>query len=289
MLINLNGKFVSEENAKISIFDHGVLYGDGVFEGIRSYAGVVFRLDDHIDRLFNSAKAIMLFPAITKEQMKQQIVLTVRKNNLKDAYIRVVVTRGEGDLGLDVDKCSNSFYFVIADKISLYPSGFYEKGLKVATVATRRNIPEALEPGIKSLNYLNNILAKIEATQMGAAEAVMLNNMGYVSECTGDNLFIVKAGKLITPQSNMGILKGITRDAVIRLAEKRRIEVEEQAFTRFDIYTSDEMFLTGTAAEIIPVVDVDGRIIGDGLPGTITKQLTADFKEITKTDGTPVY
>lgn len=289
MIINLNGKYVSKEEAKISIFDHGLLYGDGVFEGIRAYNGVVFRLKQHIERLYNSAKAIMLTPPIDKTDMEQQIVETIRKNGLRDAYIRVVITRGEGDLGLDPDKCPNPFYFIIADKIALYPKEFYEKGLSVVTVPTRRNIPEGVNPRIKSLNYLNNILAKIEAKQCGAIEAIMLNNEGYVSECTGDNVFIIQKGVLITPPTHMGILRGITREAVIELAKKRGLEVKEQTFTRFDVYIADEMFLTGTAAEIVPVINVDRRPIGDGKPGPITKQLISDFRELAQKDGTPIY
>jgi len=289
ILINLNGKYVAKDDAKISIFDHGLLYGDGVFEGIRAYNGIVFRLDRHIKRLYNSAKAIMLTPAIPPDEMAKQIVDTIRKNNLKDAYIRAVITRGIGDLGLDPDKCPISTYFIIADKIALYPEEFYEKGLNVVTVPTRRNAPETLNPRIKTLNYLNNILAKIEAKQSGANEAIMLTAEGYVAECTGDNLFIIQDGTLITPPIHMGILKGITREAVIELARKNNIPVKEMVFTRFDVYIADEMFLTGSAAEIVPVINVDGRKIGTGKPGTITKMLIEQFRELAKKDGTKVY
>ena len=289
ILINLNGKYVAKDDAKISIFDHGLLYGDGVFEGIRAYNGIVFRLDRHIKRLYNSAKAIMLTPAIPPDEMAKQIVDTIRKNNLKDAYIRAVITRGIGDLGLDPDKCPISTYFIIADKIALYPEEFYEKGLNVVTVPTRRNAPETLNPRIKTLNYLNNILAKIEAKQSGANEAIMLTAEGYVAECTGDNLFIIQDGTLITPPIHMGILKGITREAVIELARKNNIPVKEMVFTRFDVYIADEMFLTGSAAEIVPVINVDRRKIGTGKPGAITKMLIKQFRELAKNDGTKVY
>jgi branched-chain amino acid aminotransferase len=271
------------------VFDHGLLYGDGVFEGIRSYNGRVFRLDEHLRRLYDSAKVIRLNIPLTPEEMKEKILETLRRNNLRDAYIRPVVTRGPGDLGLDPDKCKQAFVFIIVGKITLYPEEFYRNGLSVITVSTRRNIPEALNPRIKSLNYLNNILAKIEAKDAGSIEAIMLDSNGHVVECTGDNIFIVKNGAIYTPPTYIGALEGITRNAVMELAEQMNIKVEERIFNRYELYISDECFLTGTAAEIIPVVKVDGRLIGDGKPGKITKELMAKFHELTQTTGTPIY
>lgn len=281
MIIYLNGEFVEKESAKISIFDHGLLYGDGVFEGIRSYNGRVFKLDEHLDRLYDSAKAIMLFIPLSKSEFKNAILETLKRNNLKDAYIRAVVTRGEGDLGLDPKKCPEPFVFIIADKIVLYAEKFYKEGLEVITVSVRRNTPEAVNPRIKSLNYLNNILAKIEANTVGVLEAIMLDKDGYVAECTGDNIFIVRNRELITPSLHIGVLDGITRKTVIEIAETLKITTHEKAFTQYDIYTADECFLTGTAAEIIPVVKVDSRKIGDGTPGKITLKLIESFKKLT--------
>lgn len=281
MQIYLNGEFVEKEHAKISIFDHGLLYGDGVFEGIRSYNYKVFKLNEHIDRLYNSAKAIMLEIPLSKEEIKDAIQQTLKRNNLKDAYIRVVVTRGEGDLGLDPKKCPKPFVFIITDKIVLYSENFYKDGLEVITVSVRRNMPETVNPRIKSLNYLNNILAKIEANAAGVFEAIMLDKDGYVAECTGDNIFIVKDGRLITPSLHIGVLDGITRKTVIDIATELKIPAEEKTFTRYDIYIADECFLTGTAAEIIPVVKVDSREIGDGKPGKITFKLMEYFKRLT--------
>lgn len=281
MQIYLNGEFVEKEHAKISVFDHGLLYGDGVFEGIRSYNYKVFKLNEHIDRLYNSAKAIMLEIPLSKEEIKDAIQQTLKRNNLKDAYIRVVVTRGEGDLGLDPKKCPKPFVFIITDKIVLYSEKFYKDGLEVITVSVRRNMPETVNPRIKSLNYLNNILAKIEANAAGVFEAIMLDKDGYVAECTGDNIFIVKDGRLITPSLHIGVLDGITRKTVIDIATELKIPAEEKTFTRYDIYIADECFLTGTAAEIIPVVKVDSREIGDGKPGKITFKLMEHFKRLT--------
>ncbi|MFH1825598.1 MAG: branched-chain-amino-acid transaminase [Candidatus Firestonebacteria bacterium] len=289
LIICLNGKFVPKEKALVSIFDHGLLYGDGVFEGIRIYNGRVFKLDEHIDRLFNSAKVITLEVPISKEVMKQKILKTVRSNKLHDGYIRVVVTRGAGDLGLDPRKCSESFYFIIASSISLYPEKFYKNGLSIMTVATHRNIPEALSPKIKSLNYLNNIMAKIEANNYGVLEAVMLNKDGYVAECTADNIFIVHKEELITPPTYVGALEGMTRDTVMELAKEMGITVSEKVFTRFDLYVAEECFLTGTAAEIVPVINIDSRKIGNGKPGPITASLIESFHKLTRTQGTPVY
>ena len=289
LIIYLDGEYVPEENARVSVFDHGLLYGDGLFEGIRAYYGRVFKLKEHIDRLYHGARAIVLEPPITKEEMEHVVLETLRRNNLRDAYIRLVVTRGKGDLGLDPRKCPRPTIFCIASAIQLYPKELYEKGLEVATVPTRRNSPEALNPQIKSLNYLNNILAKLEANLLGVSEAVVLNNEGYVNEGTGDNIFIIKKGRLITPPGYLGILEGITRNSVMELAEKRNIPVEEKPFTRYDIYVAEECFLTGTAAEVIPVVKVDDRVIGSGDPGPITRALIADFRELTKVDGPEIY
>ena len=286
MKIFINGKFYDKVNAKISVFDHGLLYGDGVFEGIRSYSRLVFKLKEHIDRLFESAKSIMLTIPLTKDQLIKAVVATLKENKLSDAYIRLIVTRGEGDLGLDPRKCKgHATVIIITDKIALYPQNFYKDGLKIVTVPTIRNLPEALNPQIKSLNYLNNILAKIEAVNSGCDEAIMLDSLGYVAECTGDNIFIVKNKHLYTPPQCMGTLRGITRDSVMAIAKKAKIGVHEHVITRHEVYISDECFLTGTAAEIISVVMVDGRSIGDGKPGKITLGLTKRFKEITKKEG----
>jgi len=286
MKIYINGKFFTKEEAKISIFDHGFLYGDGVFEGIRIYNGRVFKLKEHIDRLYASAKAIMLNMPLSKEELIRDTLLTCKENNLYDSgYIRLVVSRGEGDLGLNPYNCKKPNVIIIAATIKLYPEEFYEKGLKIVTVPTRRNLPEALSPSIKSLNYLNNVLAKIEAINAGVEEALMINQEGYVSECTGDNIFIVKNNVLITPPSYMGILVGVTRNSVMEIAEKEGIKVEERVMTRYDIYTADESFLTGSAAEIIPVVEIDRRPIGDGKVGNITKKLIKLFREYVKTHG----
>ncbi|MFH1459520.1 MAG: branched-chain-amino-acid transaminase [Candidatus Omnitrophota bacterium] len=283
--IYIDGKFYDKENAKISVFDHGLLYGDGVFEGIRSYNCLVFKMEEHIDRLYESAHTIMLEPGISKKQMIQAVLDTLKTNELKDAYIRLVITRGVGGLGLDPRKCKKASIIIITDKIVLYPQEFYQKGLKIITVPTVRNVPEALNPQIKSLNYLNNILAKIEAANSGYEEAIMLDSLGFVAECTGDNIFIIKNKKLITPPHTIGTLKGITRDAVINLAEKIKISTHQQMLSRHEIFNADEVFLTGTAAEIIPVVFVDGRKIGNGKPGKMTLSLMKDFKKITRTDG----
>lgn len=286
MRVYINGKFYEKNNAKISVFDHGLLYGDGVFEGIRTYNRLVFKLREHIDRLFESAHSIMLEIPLSREQLIKAVILTLKENNLKDAYIRLIVTRGEGDLGLDPRKCrGHAAVIIIADKIALYPEKFYREGLSIITVPTVRNLPEALNPQIKSLNYLNNILAKIEATNAGVDEAIMLDALGYVAECTGDNIFIVKRNHLYTPPQCMGTLRGITRDTVLEIARKSKIPVHEHVITRHEVYISDECFLTGTAAEIIPVVKVDGRIMGTGKPGSLTLSLMKKFKELTKKEG----
>lgn len=286
MKIYINGKFFDKNEANISVFDHGLLYGDGVFEGIRSYNGLVFKLREHIDRLFESAHSIMLKIPLTKDQLIKDVALTLKENKLKDAYIRLVVTRGAGDLGLDPRKCTQGpTIIIIADKITLYPERFYKEGLRIVTVPTVRNLPEALNPQIKSLNYLNNILAKIEAANAGCDEAIMLDSLGYVAECTGDNIFIVKRKHLYTPPQCMGTLRGITRDAVLEIARFAKIPAHEHVITRHEVYISDECFLTGTAAEIISVVMVDGRVIGSGKPGALTLSLMKKFKELTKEKG----
>ncbi|MGB9877663.1 MAG: branched-chain-amino-acid transaminase [bacterium] len=289
MLIYLNGKLVPKEEAKISVFDHGFLYGDGVFEGIRIYNGRIFKLKEHIERLFHSAHAIALKPPLSEEELLHATVETVRANNLLDGYIRIVISRGEGDLGLDPQKCPQPTVVIIADKIAIYPEEVYKKGMKIITVSTRRNSPQALNPNIKSLNYLNNILAKIEANKANVPEAIMLSIEGYVAEATGDNIFIVKNKNLITPPLHLGVLPGITRQTVIELAKERGIMTEEKPFTLYDVYTADECFLTGTAAEIVPVVEVDGREINGGVPGEITLLLMKDFHEYVKKEGVEVY
>lgn len=286
MKIYLNGKLVDKSEAKVSVFDHGFLYGDGVFEGIRAYDCLVFKLKEHIDRLFESAHSIMLPIKLSKEKMIEAVIQTLKANSLKDAYIRLIVSRGEGDLGLDPRKCKgNETIVIITDRIALYPEKLYREGMAIITVPTIRNIPEALNPQIKSLNYLNNILAKIEAVNCGYEEALMLDHLGYVAECTGDNIFVVEKGELYTPPQCMGTLRGITRDAVLAIARKMKIPTHEHVLTRHELYNSQECFLTGTAAEIIPVVKVDGRKIGEGAPGKTTKLLMQEFKKLTKTDG----
>ncbi|MDP8216906.1 MAG: branched-chain-amino-acid transaminase [Candidatus Kaelpia imicola] len=289
MKIYLNGDFVKKEDAKVSVFDHGYLYGDGVFEGIRAYNGLVFRLDQHLDRLYSSAHTIMLKISLTKEEMKEALLETLRVNDLKDAYIRLIISRGEGDLGLDPRKCKSSTIVMIADKIALYPQEFYEKGLEIITVPTRRNTIETVNPQVKSLNYLNNIMAKIEAVHCGYEEAIMLNNEGYVVECSGDNIVILSESKLYTPSDHIGALKGITQAVVVKLAEKMGIGIVREVFSRHDIYNAQECFLTGTAAEIIPVVKVDGRAIGSGKPGKVTLQLIQSYRDLTKREGISAY
>ena len=284
--IYIDGKLYHKKDAKVSIFDHGFLYGDGVFEGIRSYKRLVFHLKEHIDRLYESADAIMLKVSLTKSQMIKAVCDTLKTNKLTDAYIRLIITRGEGDLGLDPRKCNgNSKIIIITDKIALYPKEYYKNGLSIITAKTQQNSVKALSPQIKSLNYLNNILAKIEAIKAGLEEAIMLNYKGYVTECTGDNLFIVKKGIVYTPKLSLGLLKGITRDAVITIAKKNKIKIKMDTFKCDRVYKADECFLTGTAAEIIPVVKVDGKRIGDGKPGKLTNLFLREFHKFTKTDG----
>lgn len=287
--VYINGEFVPEERAVVSVFDHGFLYGDGVFEGIRAYHNRVFKLKEHLIRLYESARSIMLDIPLSMEEMEQVVLETLRRNNLREGYVRVVVSRGKGDLGLDPQKCSRPTVVCIAASISLYPPELYENGLTVVTAAIRRSSAEVLNPRVKSLNYLNNILAKIEGTLAGCMEAIMINSEGYVSEATGDNIFIVKNGAVITPPQYAGILEGITRNTVIELAQDAGLPVFERLFTRHDLYTADECFLTGTAAEIIPVVKVDGRKIGSGKPGEITWRLIRAFRELTKHDGPIIF
>ncbi len=289
LIIYLNGSFVSEEDAKISVFDHGFLYGDGIFEGIRAYHGRVFKLEEHLKRLYESAKSINLTIGINKKEMQEVILETLRQNGLKDAYIRLVVSRGKGDLGLDPRKCSKATIICIAAQIKLFEPSMYEQGLEVKTVAIRRNNPDSLNPRIKSLNYLNNILAKIESTQAGVIEAIMLTQDGYVAEGTADNIFIYRNDVLLTPPLSAGILEGITRNTVIQLAKELKIEVKEELFTRHDLYTADECFLTGTAAELIPVINADGREIGDGVPGPAFKHLLEAFRAHTHVNGPDIY
>lgn len=287
-LIYINGKFVPAEEATVSVFDHGFLYGDGVFEGIRAYGGRVFRLTEHVNRLFDSAQAIMLCIPLSKDEMSQAILETLRKNNFKDAYIRPIVTRGPGDLGLDPNKCCGSTVIVMAVEWGAMYGSLYETGLTAVTVTVRRNSPDSLPPNTKSLNYLNNIMAKIEANIKGGNEAIILDAQGRISEGSGDNIFVVKDGKIFTPYT-INNLKGITREAVIDLARARGYQVLERDLGLFDLYTGDEVFVTGTAAEVAPVAKVDGRIVGEGEPGPITKELMAAFRELTQTTGSPIY
>lgn len=286
--VYIDGTFYEKENAKVSVFDHGFLYGDGVFEGIRAYHGRVFKLDEHVDRLFESAKVIALDPGVTRQEMKDIILETCARNGIVDGYIRPIVSRGVGDLGLNPYLCKKASIVCIAGTIQLYPAKYYEEGLKIITVATHRNFNESLNPRIKSLNYLNNIMAKIEGIQAGAPEALMLNPAGMVAECTGDNIFVIKGNVIRTPDVYSGSLDGITRRTVMELAKVRGMEVQEGPMNRFDIWVADEFFLTGTAAEIVPVVELDKRPIGDGKPGAITKALIADFKAYVTKQGSPI-
>jgi branched-chain amino acid aminotransferase len=289
MKIYIDGKFYDEKNAKISVFDHGLLYGDGIFEGIRAYNGRVFKLKEHIDRLFYSAKAILLTIPMSHEEVSKAVVDSCRRNKIRDGYVRLVVTRGVGGLGLNPNKCKRPSIIVIADKIQLYPVEYYQRGLDIITVPTTRNLHSALNPAIKSLNYLNNILAKIEANNSGCEEAIMLNSEGYVAECTGDNLFLIKNGQMFTPPLSAGALYGITRGVVMELARETGMQVSEPNLTRYDVFNADECFLTGTGAELIPVVKVDGRVIGTGKPGPVTKSLVAKYKALTQVSGEPIF
>jgi branched-chain amino acid aminotransferase len=288
MKIYMNGKLVPEKDAKVSVFDHGLLYGDGVFEGIRAYNGRVFMLDEHIDRLYRSAQAIAMTIPMTKAAMSNAVVKTCAANKIRDGYIRLVVTRGVGELGLNPYLCKNPQVIIIAAKIQLYPRKLYETGLSVITVGTLRNHVEAVNPRIKSLNYLNNVLAKIEAINAGVMECLMLNPQGYIAEASGDNVFVIRGNTLITPPPWCGSLEGITRAVVMQLAPEHGLVVKEDVLTRYDVYTADEVFLTGTAAEIISVVNVDRRPIGAGVPGPKTRELSSAFSRYARRVGTPI-
>lgn len=290
LLIYLDGAYMPREEARVSVFDHGYLYGDGVFEGIRAYDGRVFKLTEHLERLYEGAHHIMLEIPLSMQEMEAATLETLRRNNLKDAYIRIVVSRGVGDLGLDPRKCSRATVVIIADKISLFPQEYYEQGLSLITAATRQRCSDTIEPRIKSLNYLNNILVKIEAVQAGVMEAIMLNAQGFVVEGSGSNVFIVnKKGEIITPPTYLGILEGITRNTVIKLALAQGLQAREDIFTRHDLYTAQECFLTGTAAELIPVISIDRRAVGKGVPGPLSKKLMSNFHDYVRNEGTPVY
>lgn len=280
--IYINGSYFSKDDAKISVYDHGLLYGDGIFEGMRIYSGKVFRLEEHLNRLWESAAAISLEIPIEFDQLKADVNEAVKRNELDEGYIRLIITRGSGALGLDPFRCANPQVIIIVDKITLYPPELYENGLELVTASTIRNHPAALSPRIKSLNYLNNVLAKMEGLKAGCKEALMLNHQGQVAECTGDNVFIVKSGRLVTPPKEAGILEGITRNAVMELAQEAGIETNEATLTRHDLFIADECFLTGSAAEVIPVVILDGRKIGNGSPGPITRQLNDSFRELVR-------
>lgn len=286
MQIYMNDRLVDQSEAMVSVFDHGLLYGDGVFEGIRLYDGCVFKLDEHLERLEYSAKAIMLNLPWSRQELSDAVCETCRANGLKSGYIRLVVTRGVGSLGLSIHNCTTPQLIIIADKIQLYPPELYEKGLEIITVPTRRINAAALPPTVKSLNYLNNILAKTEAQALGYHEAIMLNDQGYVAECTGDNIFVIHKGHLITPAASAGALKGITRDTALAIAEELGIPAREANLTRYDVWVADELFLTGTAAEIIPIVKVDGRVIGSGKPGAITAKFLDSFRARVSREGT---
>jgi branched-chain amino acid aminotransferase len=288
MQVYVNGGFVPAETASVSVFDHGFLYGDGVFEGIRVYAGTIFRLHQHVKRLYDSAQCILLTIPLEPEALIDAIVETVRRRELPDQYVRVVVSRGKGDLGLDPRKCSKPSVIIIADTIALYPAHLYTQGVELVTVATRRTPAWALDSRIKSLNYLNNILAKIEAQQAGAVEAVMLNAEGYVAECTADNIFIVRQDRVLTPSTMAGALAGVTRDSAIEIARELGVSTEETLLTRYDLYTADECFMTGTGAEIVPVVRIDGRSIGTGTPGVWTTRIRQEFAALCRSDGVKV-
>ena len=289
MKIYIDGKYCNEKDARISVFDHGLLYGDGIFEGIRAYNGRVFKLNEHIDRLFYSAKAIMLRIPMSHGRLVNTVLETCHRNRIRDGYIRLVVTRGVGTLGLNPNRCKRPSVIVIADKIQVYPRALYEKGMDIITVPTTRNLHSALNPAIKSLNYLNNILAKIEANNSGCEEAIMLNADGFVAECTADNVFVIKEGQLFTPPLSAGALYGITRRVVMELAEAEGLRVSEPNLTRYDLFNADECFLTGTGAELIPVVKIDGRLIGAGRPGPVTRRLVDAYRALTRVSGEPIY
>lgn len=283
----LDGALVDKADATLSVFDHGLLYGDGIFEGIRFYSGRVFRLEQHIERLLLSAKAILMELPWTLEEICQATVDTVKANGLTDGYIRLVITRGAGGLGLNPFNCPKPSMFIIAASIQLYPEECYTNGLELITCATRRPTPASLSPQVKSLNYLNNVMAKIECIQAGVMEGIMLNEQGYVAECTGDNIFIVRNGEIFTPPVSDGSLDGITRQVIFELCREANISITEKSMTRYDVYTADEIFLTGTAAEVIPCVKVDQRSIGNGTPGELSQQLVTSFRKLANSEGTP--
>ncbi len=287
--IYLDGEFLDEPDAKVSVFDHGLLYGDGVFEGIRFYNGRVFLLEDHLDRLYDSAKAILLTVPLERDAMREMVLETCRQNSLRDGYIRLVITRGKGDLGLNPNKCPKPTIFCIAASIELYPEKYYAEGLRVNTVPTQRISPAMLSPAIKSLNYLNNILAKIEGNLYGAQESIMLNAQGYIAECTADNIFVIKKGHILTPHVSDGALGGITRRLMFDLATEIGREVKEANLTRYDLFVADELFATGSGAEVVPISEVDGRKIGLGRVGPITSEFIKAFKARTQNTGVPIY
>lgn len=286
--IYLNGEYVTKENAKVSVYDHGFLYGDGIFEGIRLYNGNIFKCKEHLDRLYDSAKSIMLDIPLTPAEMEQALVETIRKNGLKNGYIRLVVSRGPGDLGLDPRRSPKAWVIIIVEQLAIYPEEAYRDGLRSVSVSPRRNIPDALNPKIKSLNYLNNILVKIQANLAGVGEAIMLNSQGYVAEGSSDNIFIVKRGVVFTPPCYCGALEGITRGAIMELCGKLGYTLKEEPFTLHDVYVADEVFFTGTAAEVIAVREVDGRVIGSGKAGPVTTHLLQEFRKIVDVDGVKV-
>jgi branched-chain amino acid aminotransferase len=287
--IYIDGEFYSEANAKVSVFDHGLLYGDGIFEGIRFYNGRVFRLEEHLERLWDSARSICLEIPISMPEMTEALLETIRQNDMREGYIRLIVTRGVGNLGLNPAQCKRPSVIIIVAAIALYPAEMYQKGLTVVTCATRRTNPGALNPAVKSLNYLNNVMARIEANLAGADEALMLNDHGNVAECTADNVFVIKHGQVFTPPISAGALRGITRSVVFQIAAELGIKVTEAELTRHDVFIADECFLTGTAAEVIPVVKADGRTIGNGQAGPISTRMIARFREITRETGMPIY
>ncbi|MFD2703122.1 branched-chain-amino-acid transaminase [Paenibacillus shunpengii] len=287
--IYLDGQYVTKENAKVSVFDHGFLYGDGIFEGIRIYNGNIFKCKEHLDRLYDSAKSIMLDIPLSYDEMREAMAETIRRNEMRNGYIRLVVSRGYGNLGIDPLRCEKASVVIIVEELSIYPEEAYLKGLRTISVSQRRNIPDALNPKIKSLNYLNNVLVKIQSNHAGAGEAIMLNSQGYVTEGSSDNIFIVKNGVLITPPCYLGALEGITRNAIIELADKIGLPFKEQPFTLHDVYVADEVFFTGTAAEVIAAYEVDGRTIGDGVAGPITLKLLEEFRQIVDKDGYKVF
>ncbi|NWL88937.1 MULTISPECIES: branched-chain-amino-acid transaminase [unclassified Paenibacillus] len=287
--IYLNGQYVTKEKATVSVYDHGFLYGDGIFEGIRIYNGNIFKCKEHLDRLYDSAKSIMLEIPLSYEEMEQALVETLRRNEMRDGYIRLIVSRGPGNLGLDPNRCEKASVIIIVEQLAIYSEEAYKNGLKAVSVSTRRNIPDALNPKIKSLNYLNNILVKIQSNLAGAGEAIMLNAQGYVTEGSGDNIFVVKNGTITTPPCYLGALEGITRQAIIEICEKKGCKLKEEPFTLHDVYVADEVFLTGTAAEVIAVREVDGRIIGSGQAGPVTLKLLEEFRSIVDQDGVKVW